>query len=86
VEPDVYALSVAHVSDAAERFARGLSVAEAIRAAAVVTIMALLVASLLRRHVAEPFAIIGYVAAVVAACGVALECRRAIRERSATLP
>jgi hypothetical protein len=60
--------------------------APAIRYAVVTLVAALFVASLLPRRLAEPFAVIGYLAAAVATLCLAGECRRTVNKRSVTTP
>lgn len=57
-----------------------------IRYAAIALAAAFFIASLLPRWLAEPFAIIGYLAAAVATICLAAECRRMIHKRSVTAP
>jgi hypothetical protein len=57
-----------------------------IRYAAIALVAAFSIASLLPGWLAEPFAAIGYVAAVVATIGLGAECGRMIHKRSVTTP
>jgi hypothetical protein len=56
----------------------------AIRYAVITLVAAFFVASLLPRRLGEPFAVLGYVAAAVATCCLAAECRRINRRRCAS--
>ncbi|MFY9720159.1 MAG: hypothetical protein WAK16_10990 [Candidatus Cybelea sp.] len=57
-----------------------------IRYAAIALVAAFFIASLLPRWLAEPFAVIGYVAAAVATICLGAECRRMIHKRSVAAP
>jgi hypothetical protein len=57
-----------------------------IRYAAIALVTAFFIASLLPRWLAEPFAVIGYLAAAVATICLGAECRRMIHKRSVTAP
>lgn len=58
----------------------------AIRYAALTLAVAFAIAALLPRWLAEPFAVLGYAAAVVATLCVGAECRRVLHKRSVTAP
>lgn len=67
---------------AVERFAQAFSLDAVIRYAAFVMVAAFVFASPLWRRYAEPFVVIGYVAAVFLAICVGIQCRRDSRSRS----
>jgi hypothetical protein len=67
-------------------FTQRLTLENAIRCAACTTIAAFLIASSLLRRYGEPFAIVGYCAAVVLTPAVALACLQAIPRRSVPKP
>lgn len=64
-------------------FAAAFSVESIIRYSVVATLAAFVFAAPLLRHYGEPFAMIGYLSAVILTVGLAFECRQALRKRSA---
>lgn len=78
VRPLDPARSLALVAARADQFAKGWTAERVIRWSVTTAVAAFLIASLLLRRSAEPFAVVGFVATIVTAVGVAAECRRSI--------
>jgi hypothetical protein len=78
------ARSLAIIAARADRFAKAWTAERVIRGSVATAVAAFLIASLLLRRSAEPFAVVGFVATIVTAAGVAAECWRSIP--SAQLP
>lgn len=68
--------SYAAGASAVEQLSGDRVFARTIEVAAFVLVISILIASILRRPYSEPFAAVAYVAAIFAAIGVAMECRR----------